>query len=477
MKKNFLYQSFWQILTIILPLITSPILSRVLGADGIGTYAYLSAIEGYFSIVADLGVYRYGVREIAKVKDDQENINKIFSEIWIVHTIIFLVVTLFYLIYIFGFSKYQHYMLLFFLMYIGDYLKINWLYTGIENFKKITIIDSIIKLFSFFGIVFFINSKSDLALYIILMSCSSFISSIIYWVLSPKYVKFTKVKFSSALKHFKGIVILFIPVLMENIYTNMDKVMLGLLSTSSEIGFYDNATKALISNRVIYAISLVITPKMVGLARDKSADEINKLMFRCVEISMILSCAFAFGTASVSTPFSILFWGEEFTPCILLIKVLVISMPAMALSRIIREGFLITTDQDDKYLFSSFFGAFSNFVLNALLIPKYSALGASIATVVSEYVVLVAQIFIVKKQVNFTAMIKSQYIYVIFGMIMLGINLLVQNFWTGSSFLLLMIQVAVGVVVYSSLCLIYWKKTGNEYYLGLIKNTLRKKKG
>lgn len=84
-KKNFAYQSVYQVVAIVLPLLTSPYISRVLGAEKIGIYSYTYAVAYYFLIVAQLGIKNYGNKEIAAARDDRDRLNTVFSELLIVH--------------------------------------------------------------------------------------------------------------------------------------------------------------------------------------------------------------------------------------------------------------------------------------------------------------------------------------------------------------------------------------------------------
>lgn len=452
----------------ILPLVTSPILARTLGVNGVGVYAYLSTVTGYFSIVADMGVYRYGIREISSVKNNKNDLSKVFSEIWFIHTVLFLVTGIAFFIYCYCFSEYPYYMRIFLLMYLGDYLKINWLFTGVEDFKRITIIDTVIKVCSFLAICLFIRKSSDINLYIFIMSISSLISSLIYWVLSPRYVKLVKIDYKNSLKRFKYILILFIPVLMENIYTNMDRLMLGAMSSIDQVGYYDNATKALISNRIICAISLVIMPQMTFLLKKGDSKSAETLMSRSVDISMLLSSAFAFGTAAIASTFSVVFWGDEFASCGRLISCLVIAMPAMAISRIIREGYLISAGKDGKYFLASASGAISNMLLNAILIPRFHAIGASIATVCSEYIVLFMQVYVIRNDIDMMRMINKGIPYYIIGFVMYVTIRYFQLFYSMTYIFELLFSIVLGVLVYGGLCMVWWKANKETYYLGLI---------
>ena len=75
-KKNFIYNLAYQMLVIIIPLITTPYVSRVIGADGIGTQAYTVSIANYFVIFSILGINNYGSRSIAMVRNDKNRLSK-----------------------------------------------------------------------------------------------------------------------------------------------------------------------------------------------------------------------------------------------------------------------------------------------------------------------------------------------------------------------------------------------------------------
>ena len=81
LKKNIAISTLYQVLIIILPLITAPYIARVLGPDQSGVYDYTNSIMTYFSMFAALGTASYGVREIARVREDVAMRSKLFWEI------------------------------------------------------------------------------------------------------------------------------------------------------------------------------------------------------------------------------------------------------------------------------------------------------------------------------------------------------------------------------------------------------------
>lgn len=474
-KKNFFYQTIYQIMSMILPLITSPLLARSLGAEGLGIYSYLNTIVSYFILAANLGMYKYGIRSIAAVRDDRRKLNNVFWEIWNLHKIIAIGVGVIYIFLGMVMDEYRLFYFIMFISYIGGVININWLFFGVEEFRKVTIRDMIVKISTFILIVCFIRTKNSLIIYFIINSISSLISNWIYWFMNKQYVWKIKVKLRDCFKHFKPLMVLFIPVLLETLYTSMDKVMLGIMCAKSEVGYYENADKALIARTMIYSITTVLMPRMANLIAKRDYDEFNRLMKQATGITILLSSAFAFGTASIAREFSVIFWGKEFFRCTNLIIVMALAMPAVVLSREIREQYLIPANRDKEYILSAASGAICNFIANAIMIPMLGAMGAAIATLISEYVVLIVQLFVVKKEIKMYKYIHGNEMYLFFGIIMFMVVRFVGK-TLGVHIYSLICEIFVGVIVYALLCCIYWLLIKDNFYFGIIKDILRKKK-
>ncbi len=473
-KKNFMYQTMWQIMSMILPLVTSPILARALGAEGLGTYSYVTSVSGFFVLAANLGMYTYGMRAIAAVRDDQEALSRTFWEIWKLHSLSAVTAGMAYLGSAIFLSEYRLYFLITFVEFVGSVININWLFFGVEDFKKITIRDMVVKLTTFILIVLFVRTESDLIVYFIINAAGSLVSNLIYWVMYQKYVMKIKVSFRDSFRHWKAMLILFVPILLESLYAGMDRVMLGIMCPKSEVGYYTNADKALIAKALIYSVMTVLMPRMSNLLAKKDYGTFHVLMKKSTGIIMLLVSAFAFGTAAVAREFSVVFWGEDFIPSADLIVILAMAMPAVVLSREIREQYLIPGGREREFLLSTAAGACSNLVINAVLIPHYGAVGATVATLLSNYIVLAVQMFAVRRKLPMLRYIHGNEIYLFFGIVMFCAVRYMGSF-LGIHLYSLLIEIAVGTVVFAALCMAYWILTGNREYLELIKTVRRKK--
>ena len=226
-KKNFTYNVFYQILTLILPLITAPYVSRVIGAEGQGIYSYTYSIAYYFMLFAMLGLKNYGNREIAKHRDNKEKLSKTFCSIYGLQFITALLSTIVFVIYIIFFSEKQY--LLFYLLQliylISAFFDISWFFFGLEKFKTTVTRNVIIKIATLACTFLFVKTKNDLNIYIFLMSFSTLASQIALWPFLMKEIKFVRPTLKEIIKHLKPNLILFIPVISVSKYTIMDMIM------------------------------------------------------------------------------------------------------------------------------------------------------------------------------------------------------------------------------------------------------------
>ena len=236
-KKNYFYNMAYQVLNLILPLVTVPILSRTLGAEQTGVYSYTYSIVNYFMIFGMLGISNYGNRKIAKSREDKKMVSKNFVSIYIIQFILNIIMLILYSAYIIFFSKYKTIASVEILFILSNMFDISWLYFGEEDFKKTVVRSIFVKIISLILIVLFVKTQEDLVKYTLIMSCSTFISQIILWVGVKKYIelKNTKITLKDIKEHINKILVLFIPVISYSIYKIMDKIMLGLQSNMEEV--------------------------------------------------------------------------------------------------------------------------------------------------------------------------------------------------------------------------------------------------
>ena len=474
-KSNLIYQSFYEIIIIILPLLTSPYISRVLGAENLGIFSYTYSVAYYFQLFGMLGIKFYGNRKIAQTRDDQNKLNKTYSELLTIHIFISLISFIAYGCYIFFFVKeYQLYTAIQGLMVVATIFDVSWFFFGIEKFKLNVTRNIIIKIITVLCIFVFVREKADLWKYVVIMALGQAVGQSIMFFLTPKYVKYTFPKLCDLKKHIKPLLILFIPVISTSIFKYMDKIMLGIIGNATELGYYDNAEKILnIPLSIVLAFGSVMLPKISNLVANGNMEQCDKYMKMSIKYMLGLSIAMAAGMAGISHIFAPIFWGSEFERCAGLISILAVTLPFTTLSNIVRNQDLIPNNKDKQYTYAIIIGAAINLIINWLLIPKFQAYGVAIGTVVAEITACVVQFFFANKEFEYKKNIVNSLWFLVPGLIMyfavdwigkiLGIHIYT-----------LLIQVCVGIILFGGISMIYLIKSKDEESMNLY-NYIRKK--
>ncbi len=451
-KKNFAYNIAYQILILILPLITAPYVSRVIGAEGQGIYSYTYSIAQYFVLFAMLGLANYGNRTIAKSKNNKETLSKEFCSIYALQIITSSIVILAYIVYIVFFNNvYKIYSIIQLIYIISTVFDINWFFFGMEKFKLTVTRNTVIRILSALSIFIFVKEKNDLILYMIIMIGGTFLSQLALWPFLKKEIKFIKPEWKDIKKHIKPNIILFIPVIAVSIYKIMDKIMLGSMSDVSNVGYYENAEKIInIPMSIITALGTVMLPRISNLVANGEKNKTMEYISKSIELVLFLSIPMFFGLLAIGRNFAPIFFGENFIKTGYIIQYLSITMVFISWANVIRTQYLIPNEKDKIYIVSVFGGAIVNVVINYLLIPKYNAVGAAIGTIFAEMFVMLYQTYAVRKELEIKKYLDYLYEYAIKGLIMYILIILLNNV-IENKIILIMVQIITGVIIYMTL--------------------------
>lgn len=476
LKLNLIYNISYEILVIFLPLVLSPYISRILGADALGIYSYTYTIANYFVMFSMLGIKNYGNRLIAQIRNDQKKLDDRFSELFIVHAIISVMFSVLYFSYIFIFGQqYIEYFFIQGLYVVSAILDISWFYFGIEKFKITVLRNAFVKLLNLVLIFTFVRTKDELGLYCLIMSGCILLSQILLWLPLKNYVQFKKPKLSNMKKHLKPMFILFIPTVAISLYKYMDKIMLGSLSSTAQLGFYQNAEQLVnIPNVIISAIGTVMLPKMANLIAEGKKESTKKYFSRSMRYFMCMAFAMSFGLAAVADNFAPLFWGEEFSFCSKLIIGLSMTIPFVTYANIIRTQYLIPKSRDKEYVISVVIGAIVNLILNTIFIKSLGALGAVIGTIAAEVSVCIVQVMIAKKDLNLCSYRKQIISFCSLGVIMFIVTKIIGNILNFNIIIVLSIQILIGAIIYIMGTVLILYKMKDEILLSVLNKVMIK---
>lgn len=469
LQKNVLYNMAYQILLIILPLITAPYVSRVLGVNGVGTYSYIYSIAYYFCLFGMLGISNHGNRSIALVSSDKQKTAQIF---WSIYTLQFIttftamVVYIVFVAFFFDGNKTIAYIdVLFLLSYVLD---INWLFFGLEEFKLTVTRNMVFKFITVGCIFIFVKDADDLWKYTLIMALGTTLSQIYLWLFIHKKICFIKPNIKSVFAQLKPTLVLFVPVLAYSIYKVMDKIMLGSMSSIQQVGLYENAEKIIgIPVGIMTAFGTVMMPRISALTAENNSTQIgayNKMSFKyftVLEIGMVA------GLIGISNIFPEVYFGVEFIDCGPLIAGLSLTLIFMTWANIIRTQYLMPKKRDKPYVVSTISGAILNFIVNFILIPLYGGKGALVGTVLAEFSVFLIQTIYVIKEFPVIRYIKPTLPFFGFGAIM-GVVVYYIGMISYASIITLFVQILVGGVLYILLSGLYMVITKDQLLISVI---------
>lgn len=467
--KNYIYNLTYQILILILPLITTPYISRVLGAENIGIYSYTYSIISYFLLFGALGVAMYGQREIAYAGNDSEKRKKIFWEIVLFRLITVSISLIIYAIFFMRGTQYNVFYRIWALELIATALDIGWFFQGMEEFKKTVLRNVFVRIISVALIFILVKNENDLIKYITIYAIADLLGNLSLWAYLPKYFKGIKVKNINIIKHFIPIALLFIPQIAAQVYNMLDRTMIGrMIEDKSEVGYYEEAMKVIkVLVTIVSSLGIVMVPRMASVFAQGEQEKVKDYLKKSFQFTFLLGIPMTFGIISISQVFVPIFFGDGFEKTVILMNILSPIVVLCGISSVIGYQFFLPTKRQKEYTISTVIGIIVNFVLNYILIKLYNSIGASVATIISQLAVCAAQIYYVRKDIGVKELFVLTYKYLISGIIMFVVCICIKNI-LGENLKVMVLQVLSGIIVYFITLFIL-----KDEYLNMLKNRVK----
>ena len=447
--KNYLYNTIYQIISMLIPLITMPYLTRVFDPQQLGLNSLSLSIANYFMLFGVLGMHMYGNRQIAYVRDNKEKLAKTFWSLYTVQLATSTISLIIYYIFIYYFTSVNRDIYLIQgLNIISVMIDISWLFMGLEDFKKVVIRNSFARLVGLACIFIFIKSSDDLLLYALLTVVVNIISILLMWFYVPRYVGKIVIDKKIVKKTIRPLLRLFLPQIATQVYTLLARTLVGFLSTNDQVIFYDYSQK--IVNMVlamITSIGVVLLPRVSNIIGNGKKEEVPKIIEKTFKIVSYLAIPMAIGLMCVSKILVSWFLDPKYLLVGQLTAWTSLIIIAVSWANIIGVQYLIATKQENKYTLSIIIAAVVNLIMNLFLIPKNGAAGAIISLIAAEYIGIVIQLILVRNQLPVKRMILSILKYIIVSVIMGVIVIFIGN-CINNGMLANIIQGISGFIIY-----------------------------
>lgn len=406
LKKNIVMNTILSFITLIYPLIIFPYVSRVLLPNGIGKVNFAISIITYFSMFAQLGIPLYGIRICSELRDDKLKLTKVVFEIFIIYSITTCIIFFIYLLCVFNVEKFfvekKLYLVISFTFFF-NLIGFEWFLKSLEEYTLIVKTSVLFRIISLIFILILVKDKTDYVKYAFLTIFVTSGTSLFYVLKLKNYIKLKsiKLKMLNLSRHLKPIFTFFLMSVTITLYTNLDTVMLGFLSTEEQVGFYTTALK--IKNILVTLITsfgTVLLPRLSYYITQKREEEYKKIIKKSFNYILIVAIPLAFYFILFAKTTIAILAGEKYINSIVPMQVLMPTVICIGITNLIGIQIMLPLHQEKKLLVTVMSGAVVDLIINLLLIPKLLALASAVATLAAEIVVLILQVLIMRRMIK-----------------------------------------------------------------------------
>ena len=456
--KNYLYNLSYQILTIILPIITVPYVTRIFTSEDLGSYGFYYSIVSYFSLFAMLGIGIYGTKQIAAARD----VSSTFWNIYAIQLIASLLALFVYVITLVSIPKMSGMVpIILGIVLLTKMIDISWLFTGKEDFKKITLRNTMVKVAGVISIFTFIKSSEDLYLYIFLIVIFDFLGQFVMWIPAKKFIKRPSFDTKIIKKNLHPIVLLFLPQVAISLYVVLDRTLLGLLGSYSDVGIYEQGQKLTsILLTVVSSLGAVMLPRIANLLSERKEKEAqNMVRFSFILYNLIIF-PMIFGLIAINEVFVRLFLGQNFQDVKYVLYIIVFNIMFIGWTNILGYQVLVVRNKNKEFMLSTTIPAIVSVAVNITVIPFFGYIGASITSVVVEFLVFAIQWYYSRNIINKNLLFNKDLAKIICSsLVMFGVVMLCKIMLGFDGIVGLVIYLAVGGISY--LGMLFLLKTVN----------------
>ncbi len=399
-KKNFAYKSALTLSTYVMSFITFPYVSRVLGVERLGLVNFVDNTVNYFLLFATLGVGLLGVREIAGAKNDVERQSKIFSNILGMNLLFTIFTLAVYVAAIFLVPRFHQSSELFFIgtaKILFTAFLVEWFFTGIENFKYITIRSLLVKLLYVLAVFLFVKTSDDYKLYFILTVGVVVVNATINMV----YVrKFVSISFADLFmgKYIKQNMVLGIYTIMSSMYITFNVMFLGLVSNDTEVGYYTTAFKLYsVILGFFTAFTNVMLPRMSFLLANGEKERFNEMIAKSFSAMSTFIIPLVLCSIIMAPQIIYVLSGPGYEGAILPMRIIMPAAIFVGIAQVLAVQVIMPMKHDKVLLVASAIGAATSLAINFSLVGELQSIGTAIVLICSEMFVTVIYVIFIKR--------------------------------------------------------------------------------
>lgn len=408
-KKNSIFNAIKTLSSIIFPLTTFPYISRVLLPENVGKINFALSIVSYFSLIASLGITTYAIRECSAVREDKEKLANTASQIFSINLITTGIAYFALAITLIFYSKLENYRLLITVQsfsIVATTLGADWLNSAMEDFKYITLRTVFFQFVSLILMFTFVHYPEDYMKYVFISLISSAGASMTNIWYRRRYCKVRVIKNVRQgiewKRHMMSIVFLFVMILAQNIFNNVDSTMLGLIHGDYEVGIYSTAHKiSYLITQVIVSIAWVVMPRMSYYFEEQNYEKINELSGKVFGLFCIVGLPFVTGTVMLSKEIVFIIAGNLYSDSAVVLQILMIGFVFNLFGNSFLGNIILLPSKKEKlFMITCCVASMFNIILNYWLIPQYGSVAAGFTTVICYFISMIILLLTKDKRIQ-----------------------------------------------------------------------------
>lgn len=392
MIKKIIANSALRVSGFIFPIILLPILSRTIGASGIGLTSLFENTVRYGLIIVSFSFPITTILKINRAKSNEEKSEIISQHISIAGLLSILVFLSFFVI-LFCFTAYfNNYAMICGFLFISQAFSFDYIFTALGDFKYLALRTVLIRSFSIIAVYFLIKDKNDILLYLVIMT----ITGVVTMVLNLRYLN----RYFDLKLNLKYLIIqeqrnYYFIILLTSIYNSLDLLLLSFFSGEVEVGFYSSGLRlAKVPMALIGAITTVL---FTEFSKSLSLNDLKEKLSSTIPLILSFSLVCSFVLFFNSEFLVMSFLGPHFSPVIILVKVSSLLLPILTLTQVFSSQFLPILQKEDLLLKILFYGALVYIVTSILLMNYFEAIGGVLSLLITELFILSCSLFFFKK--------------------------------------------------------------------------------
>ncbi|WP_194711729.1 flippase [Noviherbaspirillum soli] len=406
LKINGLMYTLKTVIALLFPLITFPYMSRTLGPDGIGLINFATAFSGYFILIAGIGIPYCGIREIAKIRNEQTELSATAQELLLMHIAASFLSLISYIVLVSFQEDLMRHHLLFMVVATAiplAALSLDWLYQGMERYVYITIRSFVFSLVSLIALFTFVHNPEQYVECAAIGIASSLGSSVLNFWNARKIIFVVRNRPFMFRRHFKSLGKSYAILLLSNLYLNIDVLFLGFLGNTENLGYYTAASRFLTAVwALISSFGATLLPRLSYYSESGQAEEFQLVIKKSIEITVLLCIPAIAATFYLRNDIIQIFAGEKFFPAVACLSITLPGLLFASLSNIFAWQILFPKNKDNKVITSLAAAAIVSLISNYFLIAHFYHVGAAISKLFAEVVVFIMLYIHAKKCCTFS---------------------------------------------------------------------------